>query len=96
MEKKREYEITDDEVISEFEDKFNVLLIHHGANNNGAFSYKTKSALYDLEFLEWGNMMNLIEQSLKENKNLLFEVCKDKNIKVTQEELDDFDNICLE
>ena len=96
MTKKREYEITDDDVLGDFEDKFNVLLIHHGANNNGAFSYKTKLALYDLEFLEWGDMMNLIERSLKEDKNFLFEACKDKKIKATQEELDDFDNICLE
>ncbi|MGP1414689.1 MAG: hypothetical protein ACTTJ6_01965 [Treponema sp.] len=85
MSKKRVYEITDDEVLGEFEDKYHCLVMHQYLNDD-RLSYRTSDKLYDLSFLSWGDMMDLVERSLKEDKNILFEACKDKQIPVTKEQ----------
>jgi len=88
--KKREYEITDDELIGKFEDKYNMLLIPHGLNNN-KLSYMTKNNLYDLSFLNWGEIIDIVEKSLKEDKNFLLEKCKNKIISSKEEQIYDLD-----
>ncbi|MGP1439088.1 MAG: hypothetical protein ACTTKH_08465 [Treponema sp.] len=40
---------------------------------------------YDLSFLTWDEMEALMEKSLKEGKDLLFEACKDKKVVITKE-----------
>ena len=95
MTKKREYEITDDVTLGEFEDKYNCLIMHQYLNND-RLSYRTSDKLYDLSFLSWGDMMDLVERSLKEDRNILFEVCKDKQILVTKEQWSNPDFISVD
>ena len=95
MSKKRVYEITDDDVLGEFEDKYECVLMQVTLNN-ARFSYQTIDKLYDLGFLSWGDMMELIERSLKEDKNLLLEACKDKEIHVTKEQWSNPDFISVD
>ena len=50
MSKKRVYEITDDDVLGEFEDKYHCLVMHQYLNDD-RLSYRTSDKLYDLSFL---------------------------------------------
>ena len=52
--------------------------------NNNKLVYSKASHIYDISFLTLEKIKQLMEQSLKEGKDLLFEVCKDKEVIVTQ------------
>lgn len=46
-------------------------------------NYSLDIIAYNLSFLTWEEIEKLMEKSLKEDKDLLFEACKDKKVVIT-------------
>lgn len=69
--------------IFDFHSKYCSSVIKSYCNNN-KLVYSKDHHIYDISFLTVEKIKQLMEQSLKENKDLLFEACKDKEIIVTQ------------
>ena len=53
--------------------------------NDNKIVYSKNKHIYDISFLTLEKIKKLMEQSLKEGEDLVFEACKDKEIIVTQE-----------
>lgn len=64
---------------AKFKKKFNGI-IWRSIYNKGGFIYLLNQKEYDLSFLTWEEIKNLMEESLKKNVNLIFDICKDKEI----------------
>jgi len=52
--------------------------------NDNKIVYSKNKHIYDISFLTLEKIKKLMEQSLKEDKDLLFEACKDREIIITQ------------